>query len=131
MICLTENQTRLMELDTEYYDWYYDNVGKPPSIWDDDYPLEFELSEDGKLVTKGLTEEEKIRRKELTQKINKYNKEKDLWIVREAYSRYGYEVAEWMARTRRVEVPDDLYPCNGKQAQCSMFCSKYMKGCTM
>lgn len=131
MICLTENQTRLMELDIEYDDWYRDNIGKPPSIWDDDYPLEFELSEEGKLVTKGLTEEEKIKRKELSQKISEYNKKRDLWIIREGYNRYGYEVAEWMARTRRVEVPKELYPCNGKQAQCSMFCAKYMKGCKM
>lgn len=130
MICLTENQTRLLELDNEYEDWYYDNVGKPPSIFDEDYPLSIEVR-NGEIVVKELTEEEKIKRKELSQKINEYNKERDLWIVREAYKRYGYEVAEWMARTRRVEIPDDLYPCNGKQAQCSMFCSKYMKGCTM
>ena len=120
-----------MELDIEYDDWYRDNIGKPPSIWDDDYPLEFELSEDGKLVTKGLTEEEKIKKKELSQKIDRYNKERNLWIVREAYNRYGYEVAEWMARTRRIEVPKDLYPCHCEQAQCSMFCSRYMKGCKM
>ena len=131
MICLTENQTRLMELDIEYDDWYRDNIGKPPSIWDDDYPLEFELSEDGKLVVKGLTEEERVKRKELTQKISEYNKERDLWIVRKAYNRYGYEVAEWMARTRRVEMPEVLYPCHCEQAQCSMFCAKYVKGCMM
>ena len=130
MICLTENQTRLMELDIEYEDWYYDNVGKPPSIWDDEYPLSIEMR-NGEIVVKELTEEEKIKRKELSQKISDYNKERDIWIVREAYNRYGYEVAEWMARTRRVEVPEDLYPCKGEQAQCSMFCSKYMKECKM
>ena len=131
MICLTENQTRLMELDNEYYKWYYDNVGKPPSIWDDDYPLGIEVLENGKIVVKELTEEERIKKEELMQKIEAYNLKRDLWIVGEAYNRYGYEVAEWMARTRRVEMPNDLYPCNCEQAQCSMFCSKYMKGCTM
>ena len=128
MICLTENQTRLMELDIEYDDWYRDNIGKPPSFWDEDYPLSIEMR-NGEIVVKELTEEEKIKRKELSQNISEYNKARDLWIVREAYKRYGYEVAEWMARTRRVEMPNDLYPCNGKQAQCSMFCSKYVKGC--
>lgn len=130
MICLSKNQTRLLELDCEYEDWYYENVGKPPSMFDADYPLSIEMR-NGEIVVKELTEEEKIKRKELSQNISEYNKARDLWIVREAYKRYGYEVAEWMARTRRVEIPEDLYPCNGKQAQCSMFCAKYMKGCTM
>ena len=120
-----------MELDCEYDDWYRDNIGRPPSIWDDDYPLGIEVLENGKIVVKELTEEERIKKEELMQKIEAYNLKRDLWIVGEAYNRYGYEVAKWMARTRRVEIPDDLYPCNGKQAQCSMFCSKYMKGCTM
>ena len=129
MICLTENQTRLLELDSEYYEWYYDNVGKPPSFWDEEYPLGFELLENGKIVAKEFTEEERIRRNEISQKIDRFNKGRDLWIVREAYKRYGYEVAEWMARTRRVEMPKDLYPCHCEQAQCSMFCVKYVKGC--
>ena len=131
MICLSKNQTRLLELDCEYDDWYRDNIGRPPSIWDDDYPLGIEVLENGKIVVKELTEEERIKKEELMQKIEAYNLKRDLWIVGEAYNRYGYEVAEWMARTRRIEIPKDLYPCNCEQAQCSMFCSKYMKGCTM
>lgn len=129
MIYLTENQTRLMELDNEYYKWYYDNVGKPPSFWDEEYPIGFELLENGKIVAKEFTEEESKRRNKLTEKIDRYNKARDLWIVREAYKRYGYDVAEWMARTRRVEMSKDLYPCHCEQAQCSMFCAKYVKGC--
>jgi hypothetical protein len=128
MICLSKNQTRLLGLDNEYEDWYYEHVGKPPSMFDADYPLSIEM-QNGEIIVKELTEEEKIKRKELSQKISEYNKGRDLWIVREAYKRYGYEVAEWMARTRRIEMPKNLYPCNGKQAQCSMFCSKYEKGC--
>ena len=128
MICLSKNQTRLLELDCEYEDWYYENVGKSSSMFDADYPLSIEMR-NGEIIVKELTEEEKIKRKELSQKISEYNKERDLWIVREAYNRYGYEVAEWMARTRRVEMPKDLYPCKGEQAQCSMFCVKYMKEC--
>lgn len=71
---------------------------------DEGYPLEFEVSENGKIVAKEFIEEERIKRKELSQKIDKYNKERDLWIVREAYNRYGYEVAEWMTRIRKVEM---------------------------
>ena len=129
MICLSKNQTRLLELDSEYEDWYYENVGKPPSIWDDEYPIGFELLENGKIVAKEFTEEERARRNKLYAKIEAYNLKRDLWIVREAYNRYGYEVAEWIARTRRVEMPNDLYPCHCEQAQCSMFCAKYVKGC--
>lgn len=131
MICLSKNQTRLMELDIEYDDWYRDNIGTPPSIWDEDYLLGFEVLDNGKIVAKEFTEEEKTRRNKLFAKIEAYNLKRDLWIVGEAYNRYGYEVAEWMARTRRIEMPKNLYPCNGKQAQCSMFCAKYMKGCKM
>ena len=129
MYLIGKNSSYLMKLNNEYYMQYCDNVGKSPSFLDEEYSLEFEMSKNGKIVAKEFIEEERIKRKELSQKIDKQNKERDLWIVREAYNRYGYEVAEWMARIRKVEMPNDLYPCNDKQAQCNMFCAKYMNGC--
>ena len=39
MYLIGENSSRLMELDNEYYMWYWDNVGKPPSFLDEKYPL--------------------------------------------------------------------------------------------
>ena len=129
MYLISENQSRLMKLDNEYYEWYWDNVGKPPSFWDEEYPLGIEVSDNGTIVVREFTEEERMKRNALSERINRYNKARDLWIVREAYKRYGYEVAEWMARVRKVEMSDDFYPCHCKEAQCSMFCVKYVKGC--
>lgn len=128
MYLIGENSSRLMRLDSEYAGWYYDNVGTPPSILDDNYALSIELV-DGEIKVKELTEEQKKKREELFEKIEKYNKDRDIWILFQAYERYGYEMAKWIAKVRKVEMPDNLYPCQGKEGQCNMFCARYMKGC--
>ena len=63
MYLIGENSSRLMKLDNEYYMWYCDNAGKPPSFLDEEYPLELEVSKNGKIVVKEFTEEERIKKK--------------------------------------------------------------------
>ena len=63
MYLIEKNSSHLMELDNEYYTWYCDNVGKPPSFLDEEYPLEFEVSENGKIVAKEFIEKKKNKKK--------------------------------------------------------------------